>query len=239
MFLTPYFSNYNQQFKFTRKQASYFAKKVAGDYNPIHDEHNKRFCVPGDLLFAVFLQKKGISQKMRFDFAEMVNDRIALQIENKSEQKKSVVDKNGKEYLHITHDGNINYDEKLIECLVVDYVQFSGMSFPEIMVPLMEKQKMMISCNRPLVIYESMEIEFNHLNLIQPKVEFLDATFDVVGKRAFITLNFIFKENKIIVGKGIKRMIAGGLRPYVKKEVDDLINHFNKRKDIFLSKLAA
>ncbi|WP_347564357.1 DUF3581 family protein, partial [Vibrio parahaemolyticus] len=34
MFLTPYFSNTNHQFQFTREQASHFAKRVAGDYNP-------------------------------------------------------------------------------------------------------------------------------------------------------------------------------------------------------------
>lgn len=50
MFLTPYFSTEDNQFQFTREQASHFAKKVAADFNPIHDEDNKRFCVPGDLL---------------------------------------------------------------------------------------------------------------------------------------------------------------------------------------------
>ena len=58
MFLTPYFSTEDNQFQFTREQASHFAKKVAADFNPIHDEDNKRFCVPGDLLFAVLLQKE-------------------------------------------------------------------------------------------------------------------------------------------------------------------------------------
>jgi hypothetical protein len=37
------------------------------------------------------------------------------------------------------------------------------------MVPLMQEKQMMINCKRPLVIYESMEIEFKHLNLTHPK----------------------------------------------------------------------
>ena len=40
----------------------------------------------------------------------------------------------------------------------------------------------MINCQRPLVIYESMEVEFEHLNLTKPEVEFDSASFDVEGK---------------------------------------------------------
>lgn len=63
MFLTAYHSNQQHQFQFTRQQASHFAKLVAGDFNPIHDEDSKRFCVPGDLLFAVLLQKKALAKR--------------------------------------------------------------------------------------------------------------------------------------------------------------------------------
>ena len=97
MFLTPYFSTEDNQFQFTREQASHFAKKVAADFNPIHDEDNKRFCVPGDLLFAVLLQKEGISQKMRFDFSGMVGNGIALSVDNKCEKESSLVDEKGRE----------------------------------------------------------------------------------------------------------------------------------------------
>ncbi len=37
--------------------------RVVDDFNPIHDEDNKRFCVPGDLLFSVLLANVGLSQK--------------------------------------------------------------------------------------------------------------------------------------------------------------------------------
>lgn len=239
MFLTPYFSTQDNQFQFTREQASHFAKKVAGDFNPIHDEDNKRFCVPGDLLFAVLLQKEGISQKMRFDFSGMVNDGIALSIENKCEKESALVDEKGKEYLHMSREGEISHNAGFIEHVVTNYVQFSGMNFPHIMVPLMEEQQMMINCQRPLVIYESMEVEFDHLDLTHPEVEFTGATFDVEGKRGLVTLNFAFKEGDEVVGKGVKRMVASGLKPYDQASVDDLVNRFNERKDMFLEKFAA
>ena len=62
MQLNQYFSETDNSFEFTRQQASDFAKKVAGDFNPIHDVISKRFCVPGDLLFAVLLSKTEIGR---------------------------------------------------------------------------------------------------------------------------------------------------------------------------------
>lgn len=238
MFLTPYVSTEENKFQFTREQASHFAKKVAGDFNPIHDEDNKRFCVPGDLLFAVLLQKQGISQKMRFDFSGMVSDGIALDVENKCDKESAVVDEKGKEYLHMTCEGETSQNQAFIEHVVTNYVQFSGMNFPHIMVPLMEEQQMMINCQRPLVIYESMEVEFCRLDLTHPEVDFTGATFDVEGKRGVVTLNFAFKQDGEVVGKGIKRMVASGLKPYDQDAVDDLVQRFNERKDAFLAKFA-
>lgn len=239
MFLAPYFSSNQQQFQFTREQASHFAKKVAGDFNPIHDEDSKRFCVPGDLLFAVLLRKEGVSQKMRFDFSGMVSDGVALHIENKCEKESAVVDAAGKEYLHMQREGQVNHNPDFIEHVVTNYVQFSGMNFPHIMVPLMEEQQMMINCQRPLVIYESMEVEFSRLDLTHPEVEFTGATFDVDGKRGVVTMNFAFKEEGEVVGHGIKRMVASGLKPYDQEAVDDLVNRFHLRKEEFLQRFAA
>ncbi|WED23044.1 DUF3581 domain-containing protein [Vibrio sp. JC009] len=235
MFLKPYFSTIREQFQFTRQQASHFAKKVAGDFNPIHDEDNKRFCVPGDLLFAVLLKKEGISQKMRFNFSGMVGEGIGLQVEKKGEGDSALVDEKGKEYLHMTHEGETSRNPEFIEHVVKNYVQFSGMNFPHIMVPLMEEKQMMINCQRPLVMYESMEVEFDRLDLTHPEVTFAGATFDVEGKRGVVTLNFDFKEDGEIVGKGSKRMIASGLRPYSQESIDDLVYRFNERKGSFLA----
>lgn len=239
MFLTPYFSTESEQFQFTRQQASHFAKKVAGDFNPIHDEDNKRFCVPGDLLFAVLLKTEGISQKMSFNFSGMVADGVGLKVESKCEKESAVVDANGKEYLHMTREGECSHDADFIEHVVTNYVQFSGMNFPHIMVPLMEEQQMMINCQRPLVIYESMEVEFERLDMTRPEVEYTGATFDVEGKRGVVTMNFAFKEDGIVVGTGKKRMIATGLKPYDQSAIDALVCTFHERKDAFLEQIAS
>lgn len=237
MFLEPYFSTQDQNVVFTRQQASHFAKLVAGDFNPIHDEDNKRFCVPGDLLFSVLLQKEGISQKMRFDFAGMVNDGVELSVVDKGDNDASLVDKQGKEYLHMSRGGEVSRSQDLIEHVIKSYVKFSGMNFPHIMVPLMEQQKMMINCQRPLVIYESMEVEFDRLDISHPEVEFTGATFDVEGKRGVVTMNFAFKEDQQIIGRGKKRMVASGLKPYCAELVDELVERFNQRKAAFLAQV--
>ncbi|CAM4200778.1 DUF3581 domain-containing protein [Vibrio agarivorans] len=234
MFLDSYFTQQDQHIVFSRQQASHFAKLVAGDFNPIHDEDSKRFCVPGDLLFSVLLQKEGISQNMRIEFAGMVNDGVALSISDQNDTQASVVDDQGKAYLNMTRSGEISRNQELIEHVVKAYVKFSGMNFPHIMVPLMEEQQMMINCQRPLVIYESMEVEFARLDITHPEVEFTGATFEVEGKRGVVTMNFEFKEDGQVIGNGKKRMIASGLKPYSQEAVTDLVAQFNERKASFL-----
>ena len=78
MFIEQYFSEPQGRVCFTREQASDFAKRVADDFNPLHDVDAKRFCVPGDLLFAVILSKYGISRHMQFVFSGMVVDGVEL-----------------------------------------------------------------------------------------------------------------------------------------------------------------
>ncbi len=239
MFLSTYFSEESSFLKFTREQASHFAKKVAGDFNPIHDEDNKRFCVPGDLLFSVFLSREGISKKMCFEFSEMVSDGVRLTIKKKADGNSTVVDDLGKEYLKVSCSGEKTSNIDFVEHVVTNYVKFSGMSFPHIMVPLMEAEQVMINSQRPLVIYESMEVEFTRLDLTHPEVEFSGASLDVQGKRGFVTLNFDFIENDVVVGKGVKRMVASGLKPYCQDSIDDLVNRFNIRKVNFITNEAA
>ena len=72
MKLRDYYSENDGFIQFSREQASRFAKNVAGDFNPIHDPDSKRFCVPGDLLFACSLANFGLSEKMHVRFSGMV-----------------------------------------------------------------------------------------------------------------------------------------------------------------------
>ena len=62
----------DQGMMFSQTQASEFAKGIAGDFNPIHDVGGKRFCVPGDLLFASLLNRYGVYQRIHVDLVALV-----------------------------------------------------------------------------------------------------------------------------------------------------------------------
>jgi hypothetical protein len=78
MFLKDFYSVSEGGVRIAAEQASMFAKEVAHDFNPWHDADSKRFCVPGDLLFSLALEKYGLSQQMHFTFAGMVGHDVLL-----------------------------------------------------------------------------------------------------------------------------------------------------------------
>ncbi len=78
MNIEKYYSLDGSKLSFTRQQGSDFAKTVAGDFNPLHNVDTTRFCIPGDLLFAVIIRHYGLHQIMGLSFSGMVNDYVNL-----------------------------------------------------------------------------------------------------------------------------------------------------------------
>ena len=156
MNIEEYFQLSDSKLSFTRQQASDFAKKVAGDFNPIHDADSKRFCVPGDLLFSVIIHLYGLRQKMIFNFSGMVGDGTHLILPSCDGEHMAILDENDKKYLAIECSGDTSNNPALIQSLTKNYVEFSSQAFPHILVPLMSAQNVMINPDRPLIIYESM-----------------------------------------------------------------------------------
>lgn len=231
MFIDRYYSYENGTISFTREQASDFAKAVADDYNPLHDIDSKRFCVPGDLLFSVLLSRYGLNQKMWFTFSGMVTDDVLLHMPERGEHELAIVDENDKEYLSFHCNGEHSNDAAKIESLIRCYVEFSGHSFPHVLIPLMEKEGVMINPSRPMVIYQSMEIDLLHLNFSKPVLE-LDTEKTVLeanGKKGSICLAFNLLEGEELIGRGEKHMVLSGLREYdpqaVKVMVDGYLEH--------------
>lgn len=230
MLLETFYSEASNKIHFSRQQASDFAKKIAGDFNPIHNVEAKRFCVPGDLLFALLLKKFGISQKMRITFSGMVPDNIALHFNDDNDNEITIVDDKEKEYLSITRSGDCSKDAALIHNLTCRYVEFSGQTFPHILVPLMTEQRVMINPNRPLVIYESMVIDIDDLNIEQPQLELSNSTLKVDGKRGIVCLTFNLLSSGNIIGKGEKNMVLSGLREYDESKIQRLVENYDAHK---------
>ncbi|NOY71119.1 MAG: DUF3581 domain-containing protein [Gammaproteobacteria bacterium] len=230
MNINSYHSSDGEMIRFSRKQSCTFAKSVAHDFNPIHDADAKRFCVPGDLLFALVLTKYGLSEKMNFTFSGMVSDTTNLKFSSSGDII-TLSDQNDKLYLSVAHQGTTSTDTTLITSFIQSYVEFSGHNFPHILVPLMAEHGVMIHPDRPLVMYEGMSFELHKLNLKTPKLELVDTHLDVIKKRGNVTLSFRIIEEGQHVGQGEKKMILSNLRSYEKDKVDGMVALYASYKE--------
>lgn len=235
MLLDSYHNKQDDKILISAAQASTFAKKECQDFNPIHNPDNKRFCVPGDLLFALALNEYGISESMSFTFTNMVGDNTPLIFPQNNGEKIIVTNEQGKSVLEIEQSGNTNRDPTLIESLIKNYVVFSGQNFPTLLMPLMEKHQVMFNPARPLVMYNSMNFEFDNLTLINPlHVALADSTLEVEQKRANEFLNFDIYDGDKIIGRGVKTVIVGGLKPYDHTAITEFSEKYLAQRDTFL-----
>ncbi len=233
MNLQTYFELSADSVSFTREKASLFAKSVARDFNPIHNPEARRFCVPGDLLFAVFLYRHGLSQAMHFDFLNMVDETVVLQ-QQASDDGMVLQDAAGRQYLAVRTSGESGHSVATIDSLATAYVQFSGQTFPFLLVELMKEHNVMINPSRPLVIYKSMELNLSEIEGVDISLKFSDATLDAEGKKAKVSLNFDIHSGDRKIGCGNKKMLLGGLRDYDQEVMDELVFEYNQTKETFL-----
>lgn len=231
--IDQYFTERDGKISFTREQGSNFAKQVADDFNPIHDIDARRFCIPGDLLFSIILAKYGLNRHMEFGFTGMVLDGTELILPEPAEDL-SLNDADGKQYLTIRRTGDGTRSKTLIDTLTRAYVEFSGHTFPHILIPLLAEQNVMINPARPMVMYESMSIDLDRLDIASPSLEIDYNELSINGKRGEIQLAFNLIDSGEIVGGGKKRLILSGLREYEKQSMDDIVVNLNQRKANFL-----
>lgn len=233
MFLDEFCNISDNKITFTREQASNFAKQIADDFNPLHDVDAKRFCVPGDLLFSLVLSNSGLFSSMSFTFAGMVSDGIPLNFPKDINKDASITDEKNKEYMHVTVDGDKTLCEKTTEALIRAYVEFSGHTFPHILVKLMEENNVMINPTRPMVMYESMSLSLNRLDFTSVELIESTSTLKCEGKRGNACLAFDLISNGEIVGSGEKHMVLSGLREYCPEITDEIVNNYNNKKNAY------
>ena len=231
MNLEKYYTLDGSRLTFTRQQASDFAKSVAGDFNPIHDIDSKRFCVPGDLLFSIIIHHYGLRQTMGISFSGMVGDDTTLILPEVDAREISIYDEHDKKYLDLSTNGEHSHNPVLIESLTRNYVEFSGETFPHVLVPLMKQNNVMINPERPLVIYDHMRISLDRLDIDSVNLSLSDNIFRLYGKRGDVALNYDLSCNGELVGKGQKKMVLSGLREYDQASIDELIATYSGRKN--------
>ncbi|MBP6701309.1 MAG: DUF3581 family protein [Halioglobus sp.] len=229
MLIDRYYTAHNGNISFSREQGSNFAKQMADDFNPIHDIDARRFCIPGDLLFAIILAKYGLSQHMEFTFTGMVVDGTELVMPEPAPEM-AINDTEGRQYLTIHSAGDTTRDALLIDQLTRSYVEFSGHTFPHILVPLLAGENVMINPDRPMVMYESMTIDLDRLDIHSPSLEIEHNEVVVNGKRGEVQMAFNLVDSGNLVGRGRKRMILSGLREYEKQAMDAITASLNQRR---------
>nr|WP_297458997.1 DUF3581 family protein [uncultured Halomonas sp.] len=229
MFLDDFHTWDTGRIRISASQASHFAKRMAGDYNPIHDPDARRFCVPGDLLFALVLARHGLSQRMTFHFRGMVGGDVPLGIHERDDASLSVQDDTGKEVLFVERGGETTRDPAVTEAFTRRYIAFSGRNFPHYLKPLMEERGVMFNPQRPLVIYDSMGFTLDSLDIAAPAVEFAGSSFDINGKRGEAHLEFRMTSRGGPVGSGSKKLVVSGLRDYDAAVMDAFVSEFTQR----------
>lgn len=224
----------HQTVSFTRLQASDFAKKIANDFNPLHDIDAKRFCVPGDLLFSLVLARYGVSQHMNFNFAGMVTDEVTLSLPP-PDTILNLTGSNDKEYMSVSRSGENCSNPEFIDRLTRSYVTFSGQTFPHILVPLLQQQNVMINPERPMVMYQSMLIDLQEMGstALELELDMEKTHLEVLGKRGNVCLAFNLKSGDTLLGRGEKHMVVSGLRPFEKPVMDSIIADYAQWKKDF------
>jgi len=233
MQLNDYYTASGEQVRISRQQASDFAKGIAGDFNPIHNIDAKRFCVPGDLLFALTLKHYGLNRRVRVVFSDMVGDTVTLQFKPNDAATIDIADSDGNTYLRLERAGEYTRETARINALTRCYVQFSGRTFPHVLMPLMQQQCVALNPTRPFVIYENMNIELKRLDFAAPRLELDDSTLSVEGKRGKARLHFKLFDGDTEIGSGTKTMLLSGLKPYSQEMADSLVESYAANKTAY------
>lgn len=230
MFLDGFYERDGEAFRISRDQGSRFAKDVAGDFNPIHDLEARRFCVPGDLLFALVLAHYGLSASMRFRFENMLAADTPVYLPPSHDETLQVRDDAGNSYLSVERAGSVIRDATLIERFVRHYVAFSGHNFPHYLKPLMANEGVMFNPQRPFVIYDQMAFELADTDMASPEVSLSDSSLTVNGRRGDARLDFAIHDRGARLGSGSKNLVISGLQPYDNDRMEQLVEAFHERR---------
>ncbi len=229
---SAFYTLQNNELTVPPEQASRFAKTVADDFNPIHDAGDRRFCVPGDLLFAVVLENVGLYQEMSFQFdARMTADTIGILRIDGADSGAIIDRRSDKPLVNFQHNSEKIESSVLVHNFIKNYVAFSGQNFPYLLDPVLKANDAMFNPKSPLVMYQSMEFSLIPKDESDISVIYTHADFEKQGKRGYVTLNFNFEQNTSNVGSGKKKLLISGLRPYDVTEMTAIIDNFLELKN--------
>ena len=228
--------------RFDEEGASAFAKGVAGDFNPIHDPGSRRFCVPGDLLFSVLLDRYGVFEETAVRFAGMLDGGVAMALPppvppgaDGEPLALHLSDPRGREVLSFFGEGRRYAEREFVGRLSHEYVRFSGRTFPEILVPLMREAELMINPERPLVIYKDMALRVEREASGPLRLTPSGAELSVSGKKGVARLRFVVEDDTGRLGEGEKNLVLSGLRAFDEVAMGEVVALYEERRRAFES----
>lgn len=234
MNLQDYYQYKEGALRFEREKASQFAKQVAGDFNPIHDIDARRFCVPGDLLFAVLVERHGLFSSMEIEFSGMVTERSEV-LTQEAPDVIRFVNESGADFIVAHHNNQSCGDSVFAKSLTEAYIQFSGQTFPHILVPMMHEHDVMINTARPIVMYRRMSLSLKACTGTDISLAYTGSKFEANGKKGEASFFFDIKSNDETIGTGMKNMLLSGLRPFDQEAVDGIIAEYGSWKSDWLN----
>jgi hypothetical protein len=229
--LAPFFDQRDGRVNISAAQGSGFAKRIAGDHNPIHDVDAPRFCVPGDLLFALVVGHYGLSHRMTLAFKGMLRADTPLQFPPpQTREPFGITDDSGKAYVEVSHQGRLPVAEPGVWALVAGYVGWSGRTFPDLLQPLLARHGVMFNPSRPFVVYDRMTLALEEKPEEAVELELAQSTLDVSGKRGDAAFRFVIRTRQTAIGECEKRMVISGLRDYDDAAMTAMIDAYRKRR---------
>jgi len=165
----------------------------------------------------------------------MVDSKTQVMLPGELQQQNQILDSADKHILTLQVDGQRSTKQPFVADVIEQYVQFSGKTFPDILVELMRSNNRMINPARPMVIYKSMSIQLDELDAPDLTLE-LDTDNTVLavdGKKGEAKLQFVIQSNGHVVGRGEKNMVLGGLRDYDEQEMSEIVAQYAQWKNSY------
>jgi hypothetical protein len=214
----------------TADQGSRFAKQIAGDHNPLHDPDSSRFCVPGDLLFALILRRYGLARRFALSFRGMLRAGTRLRFPSQPSERFMLADENDRDTVEVCHEQPLADDLAGRLALIEAYVACSGETFPDRLGPLLAEAGVMFNPQRPFLVYDGMNLAMDRAPGAGLEVRPVDASLTVNGKRADVQFDYQLIDADGTPGTASKRMVVSGLRAYDAEAMAAVIAAYQARR---------
>jgi hypothetical protein len=228
--LDDFYNADSDQLWVTADQGSRFAKEIAGDHNPLHDAESSRFCVPGDLLFALIVRRYGLARHFSLSFRGMLRAGTRLSFPSQPAQAFTIADENDRDTVEVQYDRPVTTDPAALLALIEAYVASSGETFPDRLGPLLAEAGVMFNPQRPFLVYDGMALDIQRAPGTDVRVTPADASLAVNGKRADVQFDYRIADGDGALGEASKRMVVSGLRPYDAEAMTAVIAAYHARR---------